>query len=461
MAQPQTKPSAPPPWKVDSVQPDRPQTPAKPAKSQPIAMLRSPQIDAARDYIAKGRGHLFVTGRAGTGKSTLLRSLDPSNENGMVVVAPTGLAAVQVGGQTIHSFFGLPPRLIKPEDIRPSRKLALMKKLKTLVIDEVSMVRADLMDGIDRALRLNRKKPDVPFGGVRLILFGDLHQLPPVVPQGEIRTYLEDTYGGPFFFNAPGFAQSESKLIELEDVFRQNDPAFVDALNGVRDGEPDPRSLATINARVMAMEDLGKRKADYVILTPTNQVANEINLSFLAALKGPSLSQDAAVTGTYSDSAQPAEALLVLKAGAKVVMIRNDAERRWVNGTLATIARIDGKRVYVEIDGDEHEVEPATWEAIRYEYDAKEDRIVEQVVGTFKQLPLRLAWALTIHKSQGMTLDRVYVDLRRGTFAHGQAYVALSRCRTLEGLALARPLQRWDIIFDKAATGYRQRFERL
>ena len=173
------------------------------------------------------------------------------------------------------------------------------------------------------------------------------------------------------------------------------------------------------------------------------------------------MSVDAAVTGTYSDSAQPNDATLIIKEGAKVVMIRNDAEKRWVNGTLATVARIDGERVYVEIDGEEHEVEPATWEAIRYEYDAKEDRIVENVVGTFKQLPMRLAWALTIHKSQGMTLDKVYVDLRRGTFAHGQCYVALSRCRSLAGLALARPLHRWDVVFDKAATGYRRTFTPL
>jgi ATP-dependent DNA helicase PIF1 len=430
----------------------------KPAQPLARGLRQSTGLDAARDYIANGRGHLFVTGRAGTGKSTLLRSLDPSADNGMVVVAPTGLAAVQVGGQTIHSFFGLPPRLIKPEDIRPSRKLALMKKLKTLVIDEVSMVRADLMDGIDRSLRLNRKKPNVPFGGVRVLLFGDLHQLPPVVQDSQTRDHLNDTYGGPFFFDAPGFRDAESRLVELDEVFRQNDPVFVDALNGIRDGAPDKASLDVINTRVIPLEDLGPKRGSYVILTPTNQVANEINLSFLTALKGRSVTLEAAVTGTYSDSAQPNDSVLVLKEGAKVVMLRNDPDKRWVNGTLATIAKIDGDTVSVDIDGEEYEVEPATWESIRYEYDAKEDRIVEQVVGTFKQLPLRLAWALTIHKSQGMTLDRVYIDLRRGTFAHGQAYVALSRCRTLEGLALARPLHRWDIVFDQAATGYRDRF---
>ena len=248
----------------------------------------TPLIDAAKDYIKKGKGHLFVTGRAGTGKSTLLRSLEPNEQTGMVVVAPTGLAAIQVGGQTIHSFFGLPPRVVKPEDIRPSRKLALMKKLKTLVIDEVSMVRSDLMNAIDLSLRLNRKRPDLPFGGVRLVLFGDLHQLPPVVPQGPERQYLDDTYGGPFFFDAPAFRETESRLVELTEVFRQNDPVFVGALNSVRDGEPDRESLEVLNARVVPFEQLGK-KGEHVILTPTNQVANEMNLGFLAALKGKSL----------------------------------------------------------------------------------------------------------------------------------------------------------------------------
>ena len=427
------------------------------ANPWPRGITPTPEFVAARNYIRNGDGHLFVTGKAGTGKSTLLRALRDANDASSVVVAPTGLAAVQVGGQTIHSFFGLPPRLVKPEDIKPSRKLGLMRKLKTLVIDEVSMVRSDLMEGIDRSLRLNRKRPHDPFGGVRLLLFGDPHQLPPVVPDGDLRTYLDDKFGGPFFFNAPGLAEGEARLIELQTVFRQSGGPFLDALNSLREGAPGEPELTLLNARVKPFLELKDRDA-YVILTPTNQVANELNQMFLNQLPGQEWINEAEITGTYADGAHPTEQALLLKEGAKVIMIRNDADKRWVNGTLAKVSKLEGDRVWIETGGEEHEVEPATWEAIRYDYDAKSDKIVEQVAGTFKQLPLRLAWALTIHKAQGLTLDRVYIDMRRGAFAHGQAYVALSRCRTLEGLAMARPLARRDVIFDKAVVGYRSVF---
>ncbi len=423
----------------------------------PRGVTPTPEFEAARDYIENGDGHLFVTGKAGTGKSTLLRALREEDDATSIVVAPTGLAAVQVGGQTIHSFFGLPPRLVKLEDIKPSRKLGLMRKLKTLVIDEVSMVRSDLMEGIDRSLRLNRKRPNVPFGGVRLVLFGDPHQLPPVVQEGELRAYLHDKFGGPFFFDAPGLKESESRLIELTTVFRQSGGPFLEALNGLREGAPSATDMALLNGRVQRFHDLEKKDA-YVILTPTNQVANEINQSFLAKLPGKDWISEAAITGSYADGAHPTDQALLLKEGAKVILIRNDPDKRWVNGTVARVTTLKGDRVWIDIDGEEHEVEPTTWEAIRYEYDASKDKIVEQVAGTFKQLPLRLAWALTIHKAQGLTLDHVYIDMGRGAFAHGQAYVALSRCRTLEGLAMARPLARRDVIFDQAATGYRDVF---
>lgn len=417
-------------------------------------------FEAAAAYVEEGDGHLFVTGKAGTGKSTLLRALRDEESHEMVVLAPTGLAAVQVGGQTIHSFFGLPPRLIKAEDIRPSRRLGLMRKLETLVIDEVSMVRADLMDGIDRMLRLSRKRPNDPFGGVRLVMFGDLHQLPPVVSEPELQAYLVERFGGPFFFDAPAFRGATAKRMELDRVFRQKEAGFLAALDHVREGAPRPEDLALLNERVAPLESLPRRD-DYVILTPTNKVAQEINMAFLKALPGKTAMHEALISGTYADSAQPTDPILTLKEGAKVILIRNDPEKRWVNGTLARISRLDDDNVFVEIDGEEHQVEPEVWEAIRYDYDAKEDRIVETLAGSFRQLPLRLAWALTIHKAQGMTLDRVFIDLRRGTFAHGQAYVALSRVRTLEGLAMARQLRRSDVIFDRAVTGYRDVFELL
>ena len=433
--------------------------PSPPKPRWPMGVTPTPEFEAARAFIEAGKGHLFVTGKAGTGKSTLLRALREDGDASSVVLAPTGLAAVQVGGQTIHSFFGLPPRLVKPEDIKVSRKLGIMRKLKTIVIDEVSMVRSDLMEGIDRCLRLSRKRPHDPFGGVRMVLFGDPHQLPPVVQEGELAAYLHDRFGGPFFFNAPGFRDSDAQLIELSTVFRQTGGPFLEALNGLREGNPSLATMELLNSRVHALADLPDRDA-YVILTPTNAVAHELNQHFLTRLPGKDWIAEAEITGTYADGAHPTESSLLLKEGAKVIMLRNDADRRWVNGTLAKVSQLKEDRVWVEIDGDEHEVEPATWEAIRYDYDVKLDKIVEQVAGTFKQLPLRLAWALTIHKAQGLTLDRVYIDMRRGAFAHGQAYVALSRCRTLEGLAMARGLTRRDVIFDAAVTGYRGVFSK-
>jgi ATP-dependent exoDNAse (exonuclease V) alpha subunit len=416
---------------------------------------------AAHAFLREGEGNLFVTGRAGTGKSTLLTALKDLIADEMVVLAPTGLAAVNVGGQTIHSFFGFPPRLIRPDDIRRSRNGRLMRRLKFLVIDEVSMVRSDLMWAIDQSLRVNRGRPREAFGGVRLALFGDLHQLPPVINEAEVAEHLESAYGGPFFFSVAALREGAGTyLIELAQVFRQKDEALLAVLNKIREGEADEDDLSLLNARVHAIRSLAEGEP-YVILTPTNAAANRINMAYLDRLPGAARPFEAATTGEFSQSAQPTEQTLMLKAGAKVMLLRNDPDRRWVNGTIARVARLEEKRVWVEVDGDEHEVEQASWESRRYAYDKAAEKIVESVAGTFRQFPLRLAWALTIHKSQGLTLDQVYIDLGRGTFAHGQAYVALSRCRSLEGLALKRPLRPTDILFDPAAMGYRRMFEAL
>jgi ATP-dependent exoDNAse (exonuclease V) alpha subunit len=437
-------------------------TPAVRVRRQwPSYLGPTPEYDAALDYLSEDGGHLFITGRAGTGKSTLLRALCDMMEDEHVVVAPTGLAAVNVGGQTIHSFFGLPPRLIRPEDIRRSRNGAVMRKLKLLVIDEVSMVRSDLMWAIDQSLRINRGRPREPFGGVRLVLFGDLHQLPPVVQEAEVAAHLEETHGGPFFFSISALREGVGTyLLELSQVFRQSDEALIDVLTRVRSGDVEPEHLELLNERVAPIRTLAEGEP-YVILTPTNAAANRINMAYLDAIPANPISFAATTTGEFSQGAQPTDQTLVLKVGAKVMLLRNDSERRWVNGTIARISRLDEKRVWIEIDGKEYEVEAVTWETRRYAYDTTAQKIVETVAGTFKQLPLRLAWALTIHKSQGLTLDRVYIDLGRGTFAHGQAYVALSRCRSLEGLALARPLRPSDILFDPAAMGYREIFPTL
>lgn len=432
-----------------------------PLPSWPAGVAATPEFEAVADYVRTSDGHLFVTGRAGTGKSTLLRVIAEMLSASAVVLAPTGLAAVTAGGQTIHSFFGFPPRLIRPEDIRRSRNGGVMRRLTSIIIDEVSMVRSDLMAAIDQSLRLNRGRPREPFGGVRMILFGDLHQLPPVVQETEVADHLDGTYGGPFFFDVAALREPPgTALIELGAVFRQSDETLIDLLNRVRDGTVDEGDLDLLNARVAPIRRLSEGDP-FVILTPTNAAAHRINAAFLSALPGEPNVYQASQSGDFSASAQPTDPSLELKVGAKVILLRNDSERRWVNGTIARVTRLAEKTVWVRIGDLEHEIEPVAWEARRYAYDQAEGRVTETIAGTFKQLPLRLAWALTIHKSQGLTLDKVYIDLGRGTFAHGQAYVALSRCRSLDGLALARPLRPSDIIFDPAALGYRDRFMSL
>ena len=426
-----------------------------PADVEPTA-----QYDAAVDYVREAEGHLFITGRAGTGKSTLLRVLRDVLGERAAVLAPTGLAAVNVAGQTVHSFFGFPPRMIGPGDIRRSRNGRVMRRLEFIVIDEVSMVRSDLMWAIDQSLRVNRGRPREPFGGMRLVLFGDLQQLPPVV-RGEEAALLEDAHDGPYFFNVSALCEGAgTQYLELDKVYRQTDAELIRLLNAIRSGEADAEALDLLNARVQPIRSLAQGEP-YIILTPTNAAANRINLAYLNALPGDEQTYEAGIEGEYNANAQPTDATLSLKVGAKVILLRNDAERRWVNGTIAEISKLDDSRIWVTIAGREYEIEPVSWENRRYAFDQAQDKIVESIAGTFKQFPLRLAWALTIHKSQGLTLDNVYVDFGRGAFAHGQAYVALSRCRTLEGLALARPLRQSDILFDPQAMDYQRLFPEL
>ncbi len=426
----------------------------------PADVSPTPEYEAAVQYLLDSDGHLFVTGRAGTGKSTLLRVLREVMGDSCVVVAPTGLAAINVGGQTIHSFFGFPPRLINPEDIRRSRNGRVMRQLDFLVIDEVSMVRSDLMWAIDQSLRVNRGRAKEPFGGVRLVLFGDLQQLPPVV-RGEEAAILEDTHGGPYFFNISALSEGiGTQYLELQQVFRQTDELLIDVLNAIRSGEVEESELETLNDQVSPIRTLSEGQ-DFVILTPTNAAANRINKAYLDALPAQEFVFEAGIIGEFNDKAHPTDATLTLKEGAKVILLRNDPDRRWVNGTVAKVARLSEDQVWIDVAGKEYELEAVSWENRRYAFDQSEEKIVESVAGTFKQFPLRLAWALTIHKSQGLTLEKVYVDLGRGTFAHGQAYVALSRCRSLEGLALARPLRQSDILFDPQASAYERLFPSL
>lgn len=420
----------------------------------------TPEFSSALDFIGRGEGNLFVTGRAGTGKSTLLKRLRDENRGSVVVLAPTGMAAVGVRGQTIHSFFGFPPRLIEPAAMKASRNQGVIAKLDILVIDEVSMVRVDLMDAIDRALRVGRGFLDKPFGGATLAVFGDPWQLPPVV-RGQEADILHDRYGGVHFFHAPVVREEGAfSVLELSQVFRQHDQSFVDLLTRMRLGRPTPDDFALLASRVQPLEARPDR-AETVVLTSTNQTAFSVNEAALAALPGREHELKAEIEGRFEESAMPADAVLRLKVGAKVVILRNDPAKRWVNGTLATVTRIAGGSVFVEIRGLEHELKPETWDSVRYSTDAKTGKIREELVGRFAQFPLRLAWALTIHKAQGMTLDRVHLDLGRGAFAPGQTYVGLSRARTLEGLTLSRPLMGRDIIIDRAAGDYQRLLEPL
>src|SRR5262245_14452354 len=290
-----------------------------PGESWPSHVKPTAEFLAAHEYLREGNGHLFVTGRAGTGKSTLLKCLRDLMADQMVVVAPTGLAAVNVGGQTIHSFFGLPPRLVRKDDIRRGRNAGIMRKLKFVVIDEVSMVRSDLMWAIDHSLRVNRGKSREPFGGVRLAMFGDLHQLPPVINEGEVAAHLETEHGGPFFFDVGSLREGHgTALIELSQVFRQKDEALINVLNRVRDGDAGEDDLAVLNERVHPIRTLSEGEA-YVILVTTNAAARRINTAYLEALTGRSMAYEAGVTGEFSESAQPTDATLVLKPGAKVM----------------------------------------------------------------------------------------------------------------------------------------------
>ena len=398
--------------------------------------------------IVGGQRNVFLTGRAGTGKTTLLRELIFNSLDKAIVLAPTGLAAVNVGGQTIHSFFNFPPRLLDAGDARKIRNQRVVKAIETMVIDEVSMVRADMMQAIDSTLRLNRGDKR-PFGGVRMILSGDLHQLPPVVGN-DVEHILQDTYGGAWFFKAPGFVAGQFRLAALKRIFRQEDEAFIRILNSLRNGRITEQDEAILRTRVSERSS-AEASITHVVLTPNNAAAWKINQLRLADLPGPARAYSAALEGNFEPKAFPTEEVLELKQGARVMMIRNDPSDRWVNGSLGVVQGLGESDCYVKLNGETHRVAQQAWEKFRYEFDANSKSVSRSVVGSFKQLPLRLAYATTIHKSQGMTLDRVHIDFDRGMFAHGQAYVAFSRCRSLEGLELSRPLRPRDIIIDRSA----------
>jgi ATP-dependent exoDNAse (exonuclease V) alpha subunit len=413
-----------------------------------VAPQLTREQQAVFDLIEKTREHVFVTGRAGTGKSTLLNHLAWNTDKQLVICAPTGVAALNVGGQTIHSLFRLPIGVIADHELEQSTELKkLLNTIDTLVIDEVSMVNADLMDAIDRSLRQARKKAS-PFGGVQLVLFGDPYQLAPVPGSQEEREYFADTYRSMWFFDARVWREVELRIVELVDVHRQHEAEFKYMLNAVRHGMVTKEIAGRLNS-------VGARPApsDGVItLASRNDSVNRINQSQLKRLPGRLQTAKAEVSGDFGGRNYPADEALELKVGAQVMFLRNDTqgqgELRWVNGSIGTVTRIK-ENVHVEVDGVDYEVEPATWERHKYSYDAVQKKLTRDVVAEFTQFPLRLAWAVTIHKSQGKTYDQAIVDLGSRAFSPGQTYVALSRITALEGLYLTRPLRPADIWVDK------------
>ena len=424
----------------------------KPAASAVIGIpddfQLTPEFSNAFEQLENTNNSFYITGNAGTGKSTLLYYFKEKTKKKTVLLAPTGIAAVNIGGSTIHSFFRFPLHVINAEDIRKLwGKESLFQALETLVIDEVSMVRADIMDAVDRSLRLNRHRPLEPFGGVQMVLIGDLFQLPPVVGP-ELEEYFMERYETPFFYSANVFKEIELQKIELKNNFRQDDPAFRALLNKVRTREMEMEDLHKINERYASSLKLGRHDLA-VMLTSTNARAASINLERLVSLPSKEFIYSAETTDDFDEKSYPTDKVLRLKKGAQVMMIKNDPNKRWVNGTLGIVEDLAFDAITISFDGVHQTIEQSTWEKLEYEYDRENGVIEPFVTGSFRQYPIKLAWAMTIHKSQGKTFTKVIIDLGRGAFAHGQAYVALSRCRTFEGIFLKTPFRPSDIIVDQ------------
>lgn len=403
---------------------------------------------------ADANQNLFITGRAGTGKSTLLEYFCAHTEKKVVVLAPTGVAALNVKGQTIHRFFNfyidVTPQKIRDKKIKP-KDPKLFKKLETIIIDEVSMVRADLLDCVDVFLRLYGPVPGQPFGGVQMIFIGDLCQLPPVVMDGEaevFRTY----YQSPYFFSAPGFQELSIGTIELEKIYRQKDQTFVQLLNRIRDNSVEEEDMLSLNSRFLP-EFKQSEDHFYIHLTTTNKKADEINLTHLEALDGKMYQAKAAVKGDFGKEYYPTATALRFKVGSQIMLLNNDSKKRWVNGSMGVIEATktdeDGESCLQVRLQDNHKlvnVGRFEWEVYSFSFDGQ--AIVSEAVGTFSQYPFRLAWAITIHKSQGKTFERVIVDIGSGAFATGQVYVALSRCTSFEGIILKTPIKKSHILTD-------------
>jgi ATP-dependent exoDNAse (exonuclease V) alpha subunit len=413
--------------------------------------------------LCQGRAQVIsVSGRAGTGKTTLihqLRQADPHAKQ--VVLAPTGVAALNVRGQTIHSFFSLPPRILDAEALKTARPRRLWREIERVIIDEISMVRADVLDAIDLRLRTARKS-FAPFGGVQLVLVGDYFQLPPVVPQEEAQILFAMGYPNGFAFSAHVMQQVEVAHLHLNTVHRQTEPRFVELLGELRSPDVDEDTIAEINELCCRDHREGREP---MILTGTNAAADAYNRRNLDGLATPEASYQGKATGEFDIARErlPVPQMLTLKTGARVMAVKNDAGHHWVNGSLGHVTGLEGDHVEVRFDGrrESHVVKPQAWEKIRYEWNESGNNVTANVLGAYSPIPLILGWSTTIHKAQGLTLEDVRIDIGRGAFASGQAYVALSRARTLEGLSLARPLGPADFFVDPAIIEHEREIGRL
>lgn len=428
-------------------------------------------FEMASQFVNQTGQHLFLTGKAGTGKTTFLRYIKEHSPKKLAVLAPTGVAAINAGGSTLHSFFQLPFGSFLPLPATESmegnfydrRKLLqhlrlnsskrdLMQELELLIIDEVSMVRADLLDAVDSVLRHIRRQPNLPFGGVQMLYIGDLSQLPPVVNEQDWKV-LGNHYQGPFFFHAHALQQNPPLFLELKKIYRQSDETFIRILNNIRNQTLGAAELEHLNSYYRP-DFVPEEKGEYITLTTHNAKADIINSKELQKLPGKTHTFDAQVEGEFNESAYPAERKLQLKEGAQIMFIRNDKgeNRRFYNGKIGTIKRIRSGKIYVVFPDEEEEllVEKESWKNVRYRYQQNSDQIEEEEKGSFTQFPLRLAWAITIHKSQGLTFHKAIIDAGK-SFAAGQVYVALSRLSSLDGLVLYSPIHAHSIRSDEQA----------
>jgi hypothetical protein len=432
--------------------------PSEPAAAPPRGIDTS-VFDPAFARIAEAAPIVMVLGGAGTGKTVFLHELRRRGGMRQIFLAPTGVAALQLGGQTIHSFFGIPPRILNPDEIKPrSRARKLLRKIDRLVIDEVSMVRCDLLDVMDRSLRLARERPE-PFGGAQVILVGDFLQLPPVVPYGEQAVLARMGFTGPYAFDAKVLREAPVARVPFTIVHRQTDQVFVQHLDHIRRGERVVEAIDALNAACCGDH---RAQCTPVVLAPTNARVDSYNHRGLALLKTMDQTYVGQSKGEFDLASDrlPVPETLALKVGARVMIVRNDAARRFVNGSVGTVTRLADQSVFVRLDaGDEVEIEPVSWERIRYAWDEAAGRVEAHVVGSYTQLPLVHAWASTMHKAQGLTLDDVRIDFHNGAFAPGQAYVALSRARSLAGLSLARALRPSDVRVDRRVAQFMAAFE--